>query len=108
MTTSHQQHTKIGSAFGKIVDLAATAVRLVGAAFAIILVAHILLTVFEANPDNPLTRLAADLSSGLTLWFDDLFTPDDPKTAILVNHGLAALFWLVAAAIVARLIRAVR
>lgn|SRR4051794_15205087 len=111
MTANHESRrvgTKISTAFDKILSLAIAAVRLVGAIFAVILVGHILLTLFNANPDNPLTTFFADYSSSLTLWFDGLFTPDDPKLAVVVNYGLAAVFWLVAAGIVARLLRAVR
>lgn len=96
------------SAFSGLMGAAITAVRVVGAIFALILVIHILLTVFEANPDNGITRFFADVSSGLTLGFDGLFTPDDPKLAVLVNYGIAAVFWLVAAAVIVRVLRAVR
>jgi len=36
-----------------------------------------------------------------------LFTPASPKTRVLVNYGLAAVLWLVAGGLVARLIRRV-
>jgi hypothetical protein len=44
-------------------------------------------------------------ASNLMLWFEGLFTPDEPVLAAVVNHGLAAVFWLVAGALMARLIR---
>lgn len=93
---------------GKALGLAARLVKLVGAVLAMILVGHILLTVFEANPANSVTRLFAEYSSPLTLWFERLFIIDDPKLMLAVGYGLAAIFWLVVAAIVARLLRALR
>ncbi len=83
-------------------------VRLVGATFAVLLAGHALLTVFEANPANAVTRFFAEYSGPLTLWFERLFILDDPKLTIVVGYGLAAIFWLVVAAVVARLLRAVR
>ena len=41
------------------------------------------------------------------LGFKDLFTPDDPKLQVLVNYGIAALFWLIVSAILAEIIRRV-
>ena len=87
--------------------LLAKAVRLAGAICAVLLVVNILLTVFHANPSNAITQFFAWASSGLALWFENLFTPDNPTLALVVNHGLAAIAYLIAAAIVARLLRAV-
>lgn len=84
-----------------------TVVRAVGAILALILVVHIVFTLFEANPEKGITKFFADLARGLTLWFENLFTPDDVKIAVLINYGLAAIFWLVAAAVVVRILRAV-
>jgi len=98
----------MGTAFGKAVGLVAGLVRLVGLIFALILIGYILLTVFEANPASALTMFFADFATSLTLWFDGLFTPDDPKIGVVVNYGLAAVFWLVAASLLARLLGAAR
>jgi hypothetical protein len=68
------------------------------------LVVNIVLTVFNANPTNPLTRFFASTSGVLALWFTGLFTPVSPQLALVINQGLAALAWLVAAAILARLV----
>ncbi|MGQ0481630.1 MAG: hypothetical protein ACT4O0_11475 [Pseudonocardia sp.] len=86
---------------------AMTAVRVVCGIFALILVVHIVFTLFEANPQNGITQFVADLSSSLTLGLQNLFTPDDMKIAVLVNYGLAAVVWLVIGAIIVRVLRAV-
>jgi hypothetical protein len=77
----------------------------IGLALAVVLVLHVLLTVGGANPDNGITRTVAELAEPLALGFEDLFTPEDPKLNVLVNHGIAALFWLTARGLVLRLLR---
>jgi hypothetical protein len=41
----------------------------------------------------------------VALAFKDLFSPADAKLRVIVNFGLAAVFWLVVRAIVLRLVR---
>ncbi|GGM77632.1 hypothetical protein GCM10012275_55400 [Longimycelium tulufanense] len=89
----------------RFVSVLTTLVRWVGTLAAVLLVAHVVLTVGGANPDNGITRFVAAWADPLALGFRDLFTPTDANLGVLVNHGLAALFWLVASALVSRLIR---
>ncbi|MFF5991064.1 hypothetical protein [Prauserella flavalba] len=91
----------------QVVGLLAGVVRWVGLLFALVLVLHVIFVIGEANPDNGIVSWVADWSEGLSLGFKDLFTPDDPKLAVLVNYGIAAIFWLVVSSIVARIIRRV-
>jgi hypothetical protein len=65
----------------------------------------VLLTVFGANPDNPITTFVRSWADPLALAFRDLFTPADGKLRVLANYGLAAIFWLIVTSIVVRLIR---
>jgi hypothetical protein len=96
----------VGAAAAGAARWIARGVRLAGAVCALLLFGNILLTVFNATATNPITQFFASTSSGLALWFNGLFTPAEPKLALVINHGLAALAWLVAAAIVARLLHA--
>lgn len=89
------------------VGLLAGIVRWVGLIFAVILVGHIIFVIGEANPDNSIVSWAADWSEGLALGFHDLFQPQDPKLLVLINYGIAAIFWLVVSAIIAKVIRRV-
>lgn len=89
----------------KVVGAVAVAVGWAGLAAALVLVAHVVLTVGDANPDNGITSTIRDLAQPLALGFHDLFTPRDPKLAVIVNHGVAALFWLFARSLVLRLVR---
>jgi len=90
----------------KAVGLLADLVRWIGLAAAVVLVIHVLLVAGEANPANWIARLTSDFADFFSLGFKDLFTkPTDEKLRVLVNYGLAALFWLIVSAALARLIR---
>jgi hypothetical protein len=90
---------------GRVVGIVAAVLRWVGTIIAVILVAHVLLTVFGANPDNPITTFVRSWADPLALAFRDLFTPADAKLRVLANYGLAAIFWLIVTSIVVRLVR---
>lgn len=90
---------------GRIVGLIAALIRIVGWLFVAILVAHIALTLGEANPANGITTWVAYWADRLQLGFQNLFTPADADTRVLLNYGLAALFWLVVSSVLARLVR---
>ncbi|AIJ26764.1 hypothetical protein [Amycolatopsis methanolica] len=87
------------------VGLIAGIVRWVGLIFALILVLHVIFVVGGANPDNGIVSFVRDWSDGLALGFKDLFEPADEKLRVLVNYGIAAIFWLVVSSIVARIVR---
>lgn len=89
----------------QVVGLIAGIVRWVGLIFALILVLHVIFVVGGANPDNGIVSFVGDWSDGLALGFKDLFEPADEKLRVLVNYGIAAIFWLVVSAIVTRIIR---
>ncbi len=89
----------------RVAGVLASVVRAIAVVFAAILVVHIVLTMGSANPDNGITKRIADVARPLALGFKDLFAPSDPKTVVLVNFGLAAIFWLVVGAVLAWLIR---
>lgn len=62
--------------------------------FAAILALQIVFVLLDANEANPLVMLVSDLAHTLAWFFHDLFTPEWPGLRILLNYGLAALFWL--------------
>jgi hypothetical protein len=88
-----------------VVGVVATVVRWTGLVFAIVLVVHVLLTVGNANPDNGITKFFSSAADPLALAFKSLFTPENAHLRVLVNFGLAALFWLIVSAVLSRLIR---
>jgi hypothetical protein len=91
----------------KVVGLAADAARWIGIVIAVVLAVHVVLVVGEANPDNGIARTVRGLADAFSLGFKDLFNKpaDDPKLRVLINYGLAAIFWLIVSAILSRLIR---
>ncbi|MGH3919564.1 MAG: hypothetical protein ACRDSG_11120 [Pseudonocardiaceae bacterium] len=97
--------TSVRRGRSRIFGILATLIRIVGWLFVVILVGHIALTLGDANPDNEITRFVAYWADRLLLGFQDLFTPADETVRVLVNYGLAALFWLVVSSVLARLVR---
>jgi hypothetical protein len=88
-----------------VVGVVAGLVRWVGLAFALVLAVHVLLTVGSANPDNGITRFFSATADPLALAFKSLFQPENEQLRVLVNYGLAAVFWLIVSAVLSRLIR---
>jgi hypothetical protein len=88
-----------------VVGVLANVVRWVGLVFALALAVHVVLTVGEANRDNGITEFFATTADRLVLAFRNLFTPADAKLRVLVNYGLAAVFWMIVSAVLSRLIR---
>lgn len=92
---------------GRVASVLATIVRWVGLVFAALLVIHVIFVVGSANPDNGIVSFVRSWADGLALGFSDLFTPSDEKLRVLVNYGIAAIFWLVVSGILAKIIRRV-
>jgi Na+/H+ antiporter NhaA len=92
----------------RVVGLVAGIVRWVGLVAAIILAVHVLLTVGDANQANWITSFFRAWADPLALGFKDLFLskPDaDRKLRVLINYGLAAIFWLIISTTLTRLLR---
>src|SRR5262245_17579104 len=88
-----------------VVGVVANVVGWLGLLFAVGLAVHLLLAVGHANPGNGITRFFSWAADPLALAFKSLFVPDDAHLRVLVNYGLAAVFWLVVSAVLSRLIR---
>ncbi|SNR63746.1 hypothetical protein SAMN06265360_112176 [Haloechinothrix alba] len=89
----------------QFVGVLAGVVRWVGLIFAVLLVLHVVFTLADTNPDNSIVDFVTDIAPSLTLGFEDMFTFDERNTEVLVNFGLAALFWLVISSVGASIIR---
>jgi len=85
--------------------LVARVVMLITWVLVAIIVAGILLEVLGANADNSLVSSVHDLGKTLVGPFKDLFSIEDPKVAIAVNWGLAALLYLFVGSLIARILR---
>ncbi|PPK64034.1 hypothetical protein V5P93_006401 [Actinokineospora auranticolor] len=89
----------------RTVRMVCSAITFVVGLFAVVLVAQIILVLAEANPKNGFASFVDGFSSGVSLGFDGLFTPDSAKAAVLFNYGLAAIVWLLIGAALTYLIR---
>src|SRR5215469_13339073 len=85
-----------------VVGTVASVVRWAGLVVVVVLVLRVLLTVGGANPANGITSFVTSWSDPLAWGFKDLFTPSDGKLRVLVNYGIAAIFWLIVSSILAR------
>jgi len=85
----------------KLINVLAGAVRLVAAAFAVILLLRIGLAFVAVNPQNVIAEWIVRTADVLVWGFRDLFVPADPRIGLLANYGLAAVFWMVVGFVVA-------
>ena len=67
----------------------------IGVVLAVIIVLHIIFVLVGANPGNAIVNTDATWASYLAAWFKDLFTPSNYKLAVVLNYGLAAIFYIV-------------
>jgi hypothetical protein len=88
-----------------VVGLVAGLVRWAGVLIALVLVVHVVLVMGNANAANGITTFIKSWADPLSLAFKNLFTPDDLKLRVLINYGLAAVFWLVVSSVASKLIR---
>lgn len=91
----------------RAVGAVATVLRVIGLVIVAILVIHILLTLFDANPANTFATFIRDGANTFSLGLTDLFALANPKATVAVNYGLAAVLWLVITSIVVGLVRRV-
>lgn len=92
-------------AWSRLLGVLSSAARIIGTLAAGTLAAHVVLTLGNANPDNSITQFIANWAQPLSMGFHDLFQPDDPMLAVLLNYGSAAVFWLVITSIIMRILR---
>jgi hypothetical protein len=80
-------------------------VRLITSVVVGLLLLAIVLVLLEANRDNAIVEALLDAGAWLAEPFDNVFSMDTRKERIAVNHGLAALVYGIAGALIARLFR---
>lgn len=85
-------------------NAAARIITAVGGVFALFEVVYMLLILFNANPANGFFRFVQSIAEPLALFFPGLFDLANDKLEIVINYGLAAVFWLVVTGFIARLV----
>jgi hypothetical protein len=79
-------------------------VFLVALIIAIILIAHIIFVLLDANGGNDIVHTDANWAAWFATWFLDLFTPKSHKLNIFLNYGTATLFYLIVGGILRRVL----
>ena len=82
----------------------ARVVRLIAGVVFVIIVAGILLRVFDANMSNTIVRDVHDAAAWLVGPFKNLFSFKNPKVTVAVNWGIAAVVYYAIGHIIARLL----
>ncbi|MEJ2886598.1 hypothetical protein [Actinomycetospora aeridis] len=95
----------VGELVWKIAKVLASVVRVVAYVIAIVLFAYVLLTIVGVNPQNGVAQVIGGVADATVFAFRDLFLPADPTFAVIVNYGLAAVFWVLVAEFGSRIIR---
>ena len=83
---------------------AARVITGIGALFALIEVVYILLILFGADQTNSFFLFIRSLAAPLALFFPGLFDLGNYNLSVIVNYGLAAVFWILVAGILARIV----
>jgi hypothetical protein len=79
-------------------------IRGVGAVIAVILVLNILFALLGANPGNAFVQFVANWAGVLALWFKNLFATGNAQLDLILNYGLAVIFWVFVFGLLARLV----
>ncbi|MFP5020932.1 hypothetical protein [Pseudonocardia phyllosphaerae] len=95
----------MGSTVRNGLGIIATIVRIVGLVIVGILVAHIVLTLLDANPSNFVAQFISGYAARFNLGLGNLFVPSQPKLGVTLNYGVAAIVWLVITTVIVRLLR---
>lgn len=102
---SRRGSVDVGELVWKVASVLATVIRVVTLVFAVVLVVHIALVVVGVNPVNGVASFLGGFADAVVLGFRDLFQPVDPTIALVVNYGVAAVFWVVVGGFVSAGIR---
>ncbi|WP_019855937.1 hypothetical protein [Actinopolyspora mortivallis] len=75
-----------------------------GAGFllAVLLVAHTVFVLFDFQPEGRLAQSVRQAAEPLALFFPGLVDAPTPELQILLDYGLAALFWMLLGGLLAR------
>jgi hypothetical protein len=94
-----------GTAARRGVGLLASVLRTIGLLIVAVLVLYIVLTLLDANFGNSFAAAVKSLAATFDLGLSNLFLPAQPKLAVALNYGVAAIIWYVITAVVVRLVR---
>jgi hypothetical protein len=88
----------------RVFDLVASAIRMVCAVIAALILVHAAFVLFEANRGNALVQMTESVRNTFAWFTRDLFTKPNPKMAEVIDDALAAVIYLVVGNVVSKLI----
>lgn len=83
---------------------AARVITGIGALFAFIEVLYLVMLLAGANTANGFFVFIRSLADPLALFWPGLFPVSNADLAVILNYGLAAVFWLAVSGVIARLV----
>lgn len=103
-TEALRAHEKVQGRFRRV-RVVAGLLEWIGSLAAVLVLVDAVLTVGSANPGNAIVQLTGAVGPLLAVPTDDLFQPADPRFALVLNYGSAAVLWLLVACLLGRLVR---
>lgn len=88
-----------------VINVVALVAEVIAFACVVVLLLRIGLAFMVVNPQNVIVRWIDGIADVVVLAFRDLFVPADPRVRLAVNNGVAAMFWLIAGLVAARVLR---
>jgi len=103
--TARARRGGLTGAASALLDAAGALISLAATVAALILVAHIVFVVFDANQANQIVSFVAYWADRLVLFFRGIFTLPDATLQVVVDYGTAALAWLFVGRIASAVLR---
>ncbi len=95
---------KGGRRVGRISETLAAIITLIAGLIALLIVLGIAFVVLKANTHNSIVIDVHDAAKFFVGPFDGLFKPKDPKLAIGINWGIAAVVYVIVGRLLARVV----
>jgi hypothetical protein len=81
----------------------ASMIQGVGFLLAALMVMHVILVLFRIPVESPFAKAVERVSGPLALFFPGLVQMHNAVLQVLVDYGLAAVFWIVVAGVIAKI-----
>lgn len=81
----------------------ATLLQMVGFVLCVILVMHTVFVLFDFRPEGGLANSVARAAEPLALFFPGLIDAPSRALQVLLDYGLAAMFWMLVGGVLGRI-----
>jgi hypothetical protein len=103
--TRGRKVTAVGATTRRGSGVVAGVLRVAGMLIVLVLVLYIVLVALDANFSNVWAAAVREGANYFDLGLGNLFQPANPKLAVAMSYGVAALIWWAITAVVVRLVR---